>query len=424
MMLPTSGSFARFLRLSLSTLLLAVLCASAPARAQAPDADDPRATARMHVGPFYLTPTIALTNLGVDTNVFNEVDNPKSDFTFTVEPHVDVWLPFVRRAMLSAYATPGVTWYQTYSGERSFNPEAGGRFEVCFNRLTFFAGGSYLNTRQRPNFEIDVRARRKEDAAEAGAEIRVFRKLYFEVAGSQTRTRFDADAFFDGTYLQDVLNRDERSASAAVRWRYSALTTFAVRGDVIRDRFQFSPDRDSNSTRAMAGVEFRPRALLSGTAYVGLRRFKALHPALSDYSGAVAQAGLTYRMAGLTVVGFTADRDISYSYEPTQPYYVRAGYGFSVRQYLGWRLDASAGATRYKYDYKGLLSPGGAANSVAPPVARQDVTWTWTGSIGYRVGRDGRVGLGVTYWNRDSNIKANWNYRGLRAGILVEYGTR
>ena len=310
----------------------------------------------MHLGPVYLTPTIALTNLGVDTNVFNQVDNPKSDFTLTVEPHVDAWLPVARRAMLSAYFTPGLTWYQTFSSERSFNPDAGGRLEVYFNRLTLFAGGSYLNTRQRPNFEIDVRAPAAEDTADAGVEIRVFRKLYFEAAGHQTRTRFDADAFFDGTYLQQVLNRDERSASGAVRWRYSALTTFVVRGEAIRDRFELSPERDSNSTRGTVGVEFRPRALISGSAYVGFRRFKGLNPALPDYSAAVAQAGLTYRIAGLTVLGFTADRDIWYWYEQTQPYFVRAGYGFSVRQFLGWRLDATAGATRYRYDYKGLLT--------------------------------------------------------------------
>ncbi len=136
----------------------------------------------------------------------------------------------------------------------------------------------------------------------------------------------------------------------------------------------------------------------------------------------MAQAGLTYRLAGLTVLGFTADRDISYSYERTQPYYVRFGYGFNVRQFLGWRLDATGGVGRYTYDYKGLLTSGGAA--AAPAVLRQDVTWTWNGSIGYRFGRDNRIGLGVTYWNRNSNTLVDRNYTGLRAGLLVEYGTR
>ena len=52
------------------------------------------------------------------------------------------------------------------------------------------------------------------------------------------------------------------------------------------------------------------------------------------------------------------------------------------------------------------------------------MTWNWTGSIGYRFGRDKRIGLGVTYWNRKSNLQGHWNYTGLRAGLLVEYGTR
>ncbi len=39
-------------------------------------------------GPFWMNPTIALTNLGIDNNVFNDPpdQNPKEDFTLTVVP--------------------------------------------------------------------------------------------------------------------------------------------------------------------------------------------------------------------------------------------------------------------------------------------------------------------------------------------------
>ena len=54
--------------------------------------DDPIERTRFQVGPLGLTPSIALTNFGVDSNVFNESEHSKSDFTFTVSPQLDAWL--------------------------------------------------------------------------------------------------------------------------------------------------------------------------------------------------------------------------------------------------------------------------------------------------------------------------------------------
>ena len=47
---------------------------------------------RLRLGPLFLNPTVALTNAGVDDNVFNEADSavPQSDFTLTLTPATDV----------------------------------------------------------------------------------------------------------------------------------------------------------------------------------------------------------------------------------------------------------------------------------------------------------------------------------------------
>ena len=46
------------------------------------------------IGPIELYPTLALTNFGVDSNVFNEPnqDGPKRDFTMTITPATDLRL--------------------------------------------------------------------------------------------------------------------------------------------------------------------------------------------------------------------------------------------------------------------------------------------------------------------------------------------
>src|SRR5580765_2923161 len=83
---------------------------------------DPGATAKMHLGRLALTPTIGLTNIGVDTNVFNEPEDasPKSDFTLTVQPKVDLWMHF-GRSLASGTVIEDLVYYNTYSTERSVN---------------------------------------------------------------------------------------------------------------------------------------------------------------------------------------------------------------------------------------------------------------------------------------------------------------
>ena len=53
---------------------------------------DPWESARWRFGPLAVTHNVELKNLGWDSNVFNETDDPKSDFTTTVGAPIDWWL--------------------------------------------------------------------------------------------------------------------------------------------------------------------------------------------------------------------------------------------------------------------------------------------------------------------------------------------
>ena len=72
------------------TFLLPILLLMIATRAFAQTAERPPAPVR--IGPLDVYPTLALTNFGVDNNVFNEPDQaePKRDFTMTVTPAADL----------------------------------------------------------------------------------------------------------------------------------------------------------------------------------------------------------------------------------------------------------------------------------------------------------------------------------------------
>jgi Putative beta-barrel porin 2 len=379
---------------------------------------DPRGTARVHVGPLYATPGLTVQEFGVDTNVFNNADE-NSDFTFTVVPRATVWVPFARRALVTTNVGTDVVYFQKYDSERSINPQVKLRGEGSLGRIMPFAEGSYLNTRQRPNFEIDARLRRTEGGVKLGASVRLSEKIYAEIAGSQADVNFAADAVFNDTNMREVLNRTTRSAQLSVRYEETPLTTFVVRAETASDRFEFSPIRNSSTVRVMPGVEFKPRALVSGSAYVGVRRLSSDSGSIPGFNGVVTSATLNYTLKGSTRFTVTADRDLTYSFERVQPYYIAGGYGLTVRRQIVGRTDITGGVLRQSYSYRDLLD---ATVAQPTPVHRLDLTRTWSATVGYRFGQSTRLGFGAYYRRRESNSIGYRDYQGFRFITTLDYG--
>jgi hypothetical protein len=409
----TEDVMSRCFIVAIAIALPAVSSAQVPAGRPT---EDPRAEARGHLGPFYVKPSVFLKDVGVDGNVFNEADEQKSDFTLTVAPKLDVWVPMARRALIKTTMAPDLVWFAKYASERSFNPHLDTRGELYLNRITLFGEREYLNTRQRPNYEVDVRSRYVEDTMTAGVNVALAPKVTVEVAARQNDIRYDDDQKFDGIKLQHTLNRETRGVQITGRHRVTPLTTLALRYAIAEDRFEFSPVRDSNSYRVMPGVEFAPQALLKGTAYVGYRSFTPLvREVLPEFSGIVAELGLSYTLLGRTNFAVTYRRDLTYSYSELQPFFIDNSLGASVRHALGGRFDVLVAGDLHRYDYQNLQT------AALDALTRVDTNWNYSGSLGYRVGRDGRIGFGVGYAQRKSAIDSR-AYDNLRVVSNVSYG--
>ncbi len=413
---------ARSLGMAPARVLVALAFAVISGPAAAQTTDDFRSQARIRAGGLYLTPTFTLDQLGIETNVFRSPE-PERDFVVAVSPGIDAWVPFRRRALLTLSAVAGADYYARLTGERSVNPEGRARLDVPAGRLGFFLSGGYLNTRRRPGFEIDVRTRRIEDEVAGGFRVELLPRLSLELLGRRERHHFDADAFFEGTRLAEYLNRKETVGVATVRWRRTVLSTFTFDTEVREARFRLSPDRDSQSLVLRAGAEFHPRALISGSGTVGVRRFNAFHPTLPDFAGVVALADLSYRLPAGTTLTFTTERDLRYSFERTDPYYVLSQYRVQVRRRLTGPFDVSAGVGRGTYDYERWLDARPFQGNGALARGRRDARWSFTGSFGYRLGTETRAGFQVTYFDQDSSTRVRRRYSGLEAGLVFNYGS-
>jgi hypothetical protein len=353
----------------------------------------------------------------VDTNVFYEPaqENPKSDFTMTVTPATDLWLR-LGRSWLTGTVKEDLVYYQQYASERSVNGFYDAGLLVPLNRVTFNAGGSYLNTRDRPGFEISARDQRYETRVNGSVEVRTLPKTFFGLRAERATIDFAQSAVFLGASLQEELNRTATTAALTVRHRLTPLTTLTL--DVAReqDRFEFSPLRDSDSTSVTAGVKFDPFALIKGSAWVGYRSFNPLLPETPAFNGLIADAKLWYVLRESTRIDIEMQRDVQYSYDTTQPYYLLTGFNGSLDQHLAGQMDIVGRAGEQRLAYTD-------SSGVAAPLAnRTDHVYTYGGGVGYRVARRTRLGFNIDQVRRTSVIEA-LTYNGLRYGIAVTYGS-
>lgn len=389
-----------------------VLCASVSFAQTA----DPRESARTHVGPFYLTPSLAIDELGIDTNVFNNTTE-LADFTFTVIPGVNLAVPFGTRGVVTTSTFAEFIYYKRYSSERSVNPDIKVRGEYALNRVTLFLSPSYINSRRQPSLEIDERVRHSNTDVNGGGIVRMSQRLSVEAGGGVSRVSYDEGSIFDETSLRETLNRRTQSASLAVHHELTPLTRASIRATYSVEDFDYTPARNAKNVALVPGVEFKPLALVSGSAAVGVRRFQPENPMIQDFTGVVAHANLAYTLQGFTRFRFTADRDLAFSYSQSAPYYVSNGYGVGVDRHLGGKFDLTGGVDWLMHSYKVIVGIEPIGDK--PPVDRLT---TWSLGVGYRLARARRVGFDVTYRERTSNTDFFIPYSGLRVMWSVDSG--
>jgi hypothetical protein len=379
----------------------------------AEQATDPGANARMSVGSVRLSPSIDFSG-GIDSNVFNSADEPKSDFVWTLSPKTQASVR-LGPARMTGKGSVDFVYFQRIATERSVNLDGSIKLAVPLNRIEPFASASLLKTRQRPSFEIDARSLRHERSVSLGTAARIAAKTTVEFVTTRSELEFDAGAVFLDASLRELLNRTTTTINMSVRHRLTPLTTLNMASEATDERVVFSPIRDARSIRVAPGFEFAPQGLLSGKVSVGYRLFDPRDPSVPDFRGTVASVDLAYTLLGDTRFLFKANRDVEYSYLIAAPYYVLSGIGGEIGQRVSNSIGITVRGGRHRLSYRSR-SP-----EIADDLSRADRLLFYGGGFFRKIGPDLRVNISVDYFRRLSPLALR-EYSGLRVGSSVVYG--
>jgi hypothetical protein len=397
--------------IGLSVLLLAGRVTTAFAQAPTPVVE-PATQAGVQIGPFSMRPTVILRDVGFDSNVFNEPADPRGDFTATIGAKLDVSARLTRiQGTYSSFYE--YLYFKTYDSERGSNRGAEGRVDVLLGRLRPYIAAGITNSHDRPTSEIDARAHRQQGNVGLGVTALAFSHTAVSVGYRHSGVDYAADEQFRGVNLADELNGHSDSITLGGDIELSSLTAVSVIGERVRDRFEFSPERDADSFRLGVTATLQPLALISGRATVGVRAFRPQSSLLREFTGLTAAIAVGYSFLSDTRISVAFDRDLRYSFEQLTPYYISTAGRVAVTKRMIGNLDGQvfAGAERIAYE----------ARLDAPAISNRDSVRTYGAGIGYRVRDGGRLALNFDQTKRSSTANDREYSRG-RIYTTLTYG--
>jgi hypothetical protein len=392
-------------RLGVALVACAAMLASAgPAEAQL---ETPREDAPIVLGPLSLYPSVRVVDLGIDENVFNDSTDGKEDFTATISSKVVSALRMGLNQFLFA-AGGDYVWFDDYASERSANANYAARFNLSASRFKPFLGWEYLTTRVRVNQEIDERARRVEQLVTTGADFDLTQRTTLTLSAKWAETTFADKEAFRGTELDAALNDRARSLSAGAKYAVTPLTTLLVTGNYVDDVFPDATFRNSKSYSITPIVEFAPEATIRGRFAAGYQVFVPEDPDLAKNRGLIMEGTLNWIVMGVTTFDLVVGRNVNYSYDASQPYYLQTGTRLTVTQRVFGPVSLQGTADHQQLAYRWQRGVDPLSQD------RVDTSAIWSGGVLVRMGRGFNVLVGAEKTRRNSPEDVTFNYNRTR----------
>jgi hypothetical protein len=363
-------------------------------------------------GPLSLYPQIALTDAGTDSNVHLAATNPTSDLSYTVTPRLYSVLP-VGNTRFTGTATGNLIYYRTQEDQRSLTLLLDGRWEITSPGFRPWVETDFASRGERVGFEIDARARHKQSTVRTGADIDVTAITALTAWVGHSVTAYDEGTEYEMFLLADQLNHTRDTAAAGASLRVTPLTTLVIAAEVERDRFELAPLRDANGFRVASALALAAGAVVTGNVKAGLRSFTPQYPNVPSYRGFVGFARLHYALPDVVRIDLAADRDLAYSYDPVQPYFMESGGRLTIAQRIFGPVEL-IGLGEWRETRNQRI--GGRSFD-----GRREVTTSLGGGLGLRVNRETRFAMTYERTERVSTT-AGREYQRTRMFASFYYG--
>lgn len=286
------------------------------------------------------TPTIALRDVGTDSNVYVVPGDGEGDRTATFTPSVSA----KANSRLFAVQFDGIldfVYFEKFIQERSLNRKMNGRIQAELGRISPFVTGTFDNSRERQG-DIDLRLRRRGYSYSGGVAAGVTAKATLEASLTKGRATHDGGALFRGIAIASSLDRRSENLNAGFRYALTSLTNLALDFARVRDFYDDDPLRNTVDQRLFATLMFAPDAVIRGRLLVGYHRLRVKQGV--PFKGILADVNIGYTFKESSRLNLRYYRDTNVSFD--SPFNLQTQYGIDLVQDIAGPLKATAGISR------------------------------------------------------------------------------
>lgn len=366
-------------------------------------------------GSLWLEPAFAM-HTGPNSNI--NKDEPSlavKAFETAIIPHVDVGWRRGRQELRGFGALEFVVFGdpRTLAGTKAYTAAGHNRFgEAVWTaraRLTPVLAYRYRNNGARANDieEIAAKSRRVEETLSSSLDFLAGGRLHLVGEYARQRTRYDADARYQGNLLSDQLDYDRQIWSAGVGYELTPLVRVGTNVTYLEDRFRRNPTRNNGSVAVSGTAGFAPLALMSGELSVGVKFFEPRDPGAENFRGLVARSTFTYAGREATLATLAVNRETEYSYDALKSYYLSTELRASLRQRIVGRMECLVHGGIWTLEYRGAIR-------------ETDRQVSYGGGLGFRLRPWARTGVNADYIRREG--RSPWT--ATRLVVFFTYGTR
>jgi hypothetical protein len=288
-------------------------------------------------GPIRARPSVGVSNLGKDDNVFFATgpEEPKSDYRVTVGGGLDGLVLFGDRAFLTFDERLSYTLYDKYgsattttdsNGNPIKRPSQDFHNQVLTSRVTFpfsgwgvFADLDFIQTEIRPSSEFDSRVKQQVERAGAGFIVELGWRSYAEFERSRSDWSYDEH---DRPGTAAKLDRNEQSSALRVNYRLTGMTRLTLETELVEYSFDKDILRDSTQLQILPGFTFGEDSRLSGALGIGYSQFDMRDPRLDDFDSTIGAGSFRYRLGSGTTLRLDGGREVGFAVFELNTFYL------------------------------------------------------------------------------------------------------
>jgi hypothetical protein len=340
--------------------------------------------AKFSLGPVRLYPVLALKNVGYDDNIYFE-GPAVADYTGSLSPAINVYLPFRSSLILSFMDNPEYVFFLKEKSQRTFtNSYSLGLKYLLFYRFVLSAGYRYSEYREPVSSEFFRPTTNITKGYHASFFYETARKTSIGIAWENLTFGYqNVAAGGESVPLSQTLNRQEKTGSFEFYYQLFPESYLFTKFGYTAYEFASSQSawRNASSYFGLMGIRFPLVGFIRGLLSLGYRRFLPSVEGEKTFSGFFGDTGLDIRRGKF---GFRLRyaRDIFFSYDPDNYYFVDHNFGLGASYYMTDFL-------RFDYNYSQRILD-------YPDIVRKDRQIGYSAGFVIRIYRD--IGLGLT-WN-------------------------